>query len=154
MNVYERYADLNRRIGRGEKIFYGQRDGGPSAGDASSGGRILRCPKIGVYAGTGTSHSWLWFVEIFDRMGFHDLAFLDEYSFQRPLAEELDVLAVSGGDTFAVARGLGPEGAKNLESFVRTGGLYIGSCAGAYLPLNSSKEYLNSFNFVDEFKGR
>jgi hypothetical protein len=32
---------------------------------------------------------------------------------------------------------------------VKDGGLYIGSCAGAYLPLNSSKEHLNLFNFVN-----
>ena len=58
-------------------------------------------------------------------------------------------MAVSGGDTFALAEGLGREGAAALEAWVRSGGLYLGSCAGAYLPLCSSKDPLNLFNFVE-----
>lgn len=60
----------------------------------------------------------------------------------------LDVLVLSGGDTFAVAQALGPSGAEALSAFLERGGLYIGSCAGAYLPLHSSKEPLKAFNFV------
>ena len=105
-------------------------------------------PKIGIYTGQGTSHSWLWFVEIFERMGFYDLAFLTENQLKTNRLDRLDVLAMSGGDTFAIAEGLGQEGADRLDQFIRNGGLYIGSCAGAYLPLNSSKEHLNLFNFV------
>ena len=105
-------------------------------------------PKIGIYTGQGTSHSWLWFVEIFDRMGFYNLAFLTEDQLKTDGLDRFDVLAMSGGDTFAIAEGLGPEGADRLERFIRNGGLYIGSCAGAYLPLHSSKEHLNLFNFV------
>jgi hypothetical protein len=63
--------------------------------------------------------------------------------------QEKQILAISGGDTFALAEGLGPEGAAALESWVRAGGLYLGSCAGAYLPLFSSKDPLNLFNFVE-----
>jgi len=105
-------------------------------------------PRIGIYTGRGTSHSWLWFVEIFDRIGFFDLAFLSETHLKGGGLDRCDVLAMSGGDTFAIAEGLGPEGAERLERFIIDGGLYIGSCAGAYLPLHSSKEHLNLFNFV------
>ncbi|MCF8144501.1 MAG: hypothetical protein K9N21_11340 [Deltaproteobacteria bacterium] len=105
-------------------------------------------PRIGIYTGRGTSHSWLWFVEIFDRIGFFDLAFLSETHLKGGGLDRCDVLAMSGGDTFAIAEGLGPEGAERLERFITNGGLYIGSCAGAYLPLHSSKEHLNLFNFV------
>jgi glutamine amidotransferase-like uncharacterized protein len=110
------------------------------------GGR--RYPKIGIYTGQGTSHSWLWFVEIFDRMGFYDLRFLTENHLKADGLDRCNVLAMSGGDTFAIAQGLGPKGADNLECFIKDGGLYIGACAGAYLPLHSSKEHLNLFNFV------
>ena len=78
-----------------------------------------------------------------------DLSFLDE---DRIKAGELDgvgVLALSGGDTFALAEGLGAEGASRMEDWVRRGGLYLGSCAGAYLPLRSSKKPLDLFNFVE-----
>jgi len=105
-------------------------------------------PRIGIYTGRGTSHSWLWFVEVFDRIGFFDLAFLTETDLRGDGLDRCDVLAMSGGDTFAIAEGLGPEGADKLERFITHGGLYIGSCAGAYLPLHSSKEHLNLFNFV------
>ncbi|WP_457553911.1 BPL-N domain-containing protein [Desulfobacula sp.] len=106
-------------------------------------------PKIGLYAGSGTSHSWLWFVDLFEKAGFYDLVFLDEFFVQNNDIKALDVLVVSGGDTFAVAKSLGKEGGRNIKSFVEQGGLYIGSCAGAYLPMNSSKKPLDWFNFVD-----
>jgi glutamine amidotransferase-like uncharacterized protein len=60
----------------------------------------------------------------------------------------VDVLFVSGGDTFAIAAALGEPGAQAIEHFIRRGGVYIGSCAGAYLVLQSSLEPLHYFNFV------
>jgi glutamine amidotransferase-like uncharacterized protein len=56
---------------------------------------------------------------------------------------------MSGGDTFAIAEGLGAEGSNKLRSFINRGGLYIGTCAGAYLPLKSSMDFLNQFNFIN-----
>jgi len=104
--------------------------------------------KIGIYTGGGTSHSWLWFVDLFEKRGFHHLYFLNEHDVQEGL-DHLDVLVISGGDTFAVAEALGPSGADAIFKFVHRGGLYIGSCAGAYLPMKSSKKPLDLFNFVD-----
>ena len=103
----------------------------------------FRIPKIGIYTGKGASHSWLWFVEVFERLGFYDLSFLTEADLVKDSLENVDVLAVSGGDTFAIAEALGPQGANRLKTLITRGGLYLGSCAGAYLPLNSSKEHLN-----------
>ncbi len=108
----------------------------------------FRIPKIGIYTGQGASHSWLWFVEVFERLRFYDLSFLTETDVAEDALNKVDVLAVSGGDTFAIAKALGPVGATRLKTFITRGGLYLGSCAGAYLPLNSSKEHLNHFNFV------
>ena len=109
----------------------------------------MKGPKIGLYAGSGTSHSWLWFVDLFEKAGFYDLVFLDEFSVQNNDIKMLDVLVVSGGDTFAVAKSLGKQGGQNIKLFVEQGGTYIGSCAGAYLPMNSSQKFLDQFNFVD-----
>ncbi|MBU1697927.1 MAG: Type 1 glutamine amidotransferase-like domain-containing protein, partial [Proteobacteria bacterium] len=109
----------------------------------------MNYPKIGVYAGSGTSHSWLWFVDLFEKAGFYDLVFLDEFFVQKNEIKNLDVLVVSGGDTFAVAQSLGEKSGRNIKSFVENGGVYIGSCAGAYLPMKSSKKPLDWFNFVD-----
>ncbi len=110
----------------------------------------LHYPRpIGIYTGSGASHSWLWFVEILDKMGFYNVHFVDEKDIRTNGLDPLDVLLMSGGDTFAIAEGLGPEGSDNLREFIETGGLYIGTCAGAYLPLRSSMDFLNQFNFID-----
>jgi len=101
-----------------------------------------------VYCGAGSSHSWLWLAETCEHLGLRDLCFLDAGRIAAGGLAGLDGLAVSGGDTFAMARALGPEGAQALRRFIAAGGLYLGFCAGAYLALRSSKEPLNLFNFV------
>lgn len=145
MNLYHSYASINEKLARGIELRYGEEEASVLPRDP----RPLRIPRIGVYAGTGTSHSWLWFVELFDRMSFHEVVFLTEDMVRDGVLEHLDVFAMSGGDTIRIAEELGQEGGRAIESFIRGGGLYIGSCAGAYLPLKSSKQHLDRFNFVD-----
>ncbi|GAF89729.1 unnamed protein product, partial [marine sediment metagenome] len=143
LDIYKNYKAFNRRVAQGERIYFGQRGPGCSFSTVyRANDRVLAYPKIGIYTGMGASHSWLWFVELFDRMGFYEIAFLNEDEIQRDGLNGLDILVMSGGDTFAMAEGLGAKGAHKLEDFIRKGGLYIGSCAGAYLPLNSSKKNL------------
>lgn len=149
MNLYETCKSLNRRLASGERIYF--RQGRQNATEwriKPERDRLLRFPRIGLYAGSGASHSWLWFAEIFDRMGFYDLVPLDEKDIWGGKLQGLDVLSVSGGDTFAIAAALGRKGAAEMERFITDGGLYLGSCAGAYLLLHSSKEDLNLFNYV------
>ena len=148
--IYDQYAAANKRLAKGEKLFFSESENQWQITDwKTSDSRRLRYPNIGVYTGQGTSHSWLWFVDLFDRMGFHNLSFLDENTLQDNQLAGLDVLAISGGDTFAIAGALGKAGAKAIKRFIERGGLYIGSCAGAYLPMNSSKSPLNLFNFAE-----
>ena len=150
MNDHEPYISVNKKLVRGDTVLFSQIGGNGSPPSVLKDyDRVLHYPKIGIYTGKGTSHSWLWFVDLFDRFGFYDIALLDEDHIKTDGLHGLDVLAMSGGDTFAIAEGLGEKGARELESFIRNGGLYIGSCAGAYLPLNSSKTHLNLFNYVD-----
>jgi len=109
----------------------------------------VKNPSIAIYTGQGSSHSWLWFADLFEASGLYDLRLLDEDRIKAGELKGLSALAVSGGDTFAMAEGLGNKGASAIEAFVRAGGIYLGSCAGAYLPLRSSKDLLNRFNFVE-----
>ncbi len=106
-------------------------------------------PRMGIYTGTGASHSWLWFVDLLDGAGIHEVTFLDEADVRAGRLAGVDALAVAGGDTFALAQALGKTGAARLAGFVNNGGVYIGSCAGAYLPMRSSKAPLDRFNFAD-----
>lgn len=108
----------------------------------------LPYPAIGIYCGTGASHSWLWFVDILEAMGFWNLAFINDHQVRAEGLARFDAVLLSGGDTFAIAGALGEAGAGEITRFVTGGGIYIGSCAGAYLPLNSSLAPLNLFNHV------
>lgn len=105
-------------------------------------------PEVGIYVGYGASHSWTWFADIFDRAGYDAVCFLDEKDIAAGALNRCDAFFVSGGDTFAIAEGLGQRGAEEIERFVGNGGTYIGACAGAYLPLKSSLTPLNKFNYV------
>jgi glutamine amidotransferase-like uncharacterized protein len=105
--------------------------------------------KIGIYTGVGTSHSWLWFVDVLEGIGLDNLFFIDEGVLKKEgELNKVDALLLSGGDTFAIAEGMGEKGARNLKKFILKGGIYFGSCAGAYLPLHSSKYPLNLLNLA------
>ncbi len=110
--------------------------------------KSLEHPAIAVYTGEGSSHSWTWFADLFEQRQINTVMFLDEGDIISGSLDRVDVLFVSGGDTFAIAAALGPQGAQALEHFILDGGTYIGACAGAYLLLQSSLEPLHYFNFV------
>ena len=78
-------------------------------------------PKIAVYMGKGASHSWLWFAEILDHLGLYDVCFVTEGDVRANGLNHADVLLMSGGDTFAMAGGLGPEGSERLKGFIEGG---------------------------------
>jgi glutamine amidotransferase-like uncharacterized protein len=95
-----------------------------------------RPPRAAVFAGDGASHSWLWFADLLERVGINRVEFIDETVVMSAGLADFDVLLVGGGDTYAMAESMGPVGARELASFVESGGLYVGSCAGAYLVLS------------------
>ncbi len=95
-------------------------------------------PRIGIYTGGGASHSWLWMVDLLEAIACYDLCFADELAVREGALQDLDVFFVGGGDTFAIAEALGSEGAAELRWFVQHGGIYLGSCAGAYLLMDLS----------------
>lgn len=105
--------------------------------------------KIGIYSGLGASHSWLWFVNLFEKKGILDIDFVDSESILNEDINKFNVLIFSGGDTFSIAESIGPDGAEKLRRFISSGGLYIGSCAGAYFPLNFDFPPLNYFNLIN-----
>ena len=105
-------------------------------------------PRIGVYVGNGASHSWIWFVDSFERFGLYDMAFLTEDDIVNSL-NDIDILAIGGGDTYTIAGSLGQDRLAKVSDFIKNGGFYIGTCAGAYLPLKSSKDMLSWFNVVE-----
>lgn len=93
-------------------------------------------PRVAVYAGEGASHSWIWFCDLLERLGIYDVSFITCGDILAGRLASSDVLLLGGGDTYAMAASLGAEGARRIEEFVRSGGVYHGSCAGAYLVLS------------------
>lgn len=55
-------------------------------------------------------------------------------------------MILSGGDAYQIARSLSGDCCREIEAFIRGGGLYVGVCAGAYIPLPSSVPPLDAFN--------
>lgn len=105
--------------------------------------------RIGIYTGNGASHSWLWFVGLFEKAGILDIEFIDSLSIKNNNLSVYDALIFSGGDTFSIAESVGEDGAEILKEFISAGGLYMGSCAGAYFPLDFDFPPLNYFNVID-----
>ena len=106
-------------------------------------------PRVAIYTGAGASHSWIWFADLMERMGLYDVTFMVESDISSGGLDAFDFLLVGGGDTYAMAEGLGREGARAILRFVGGGGLYLGSCAGAYLVLTGvDLEPFTPFNLV------
>ena len=107
-------------------------------------------PRVAVYTGEGASHSWIWFSDLLERLGIFDVRFITEVDILGDALSQADFLLVGGGDTYAMASSLGAEGADRIKQFVRDGGLYHGSCAGAYLVLAGvDLEPFTPFDLID-----
>jgi hypothetical protein len=93
-------------------------------------------PRVAVYTGEGASHSWIWYCDLLERLSLFDVGFITETDILGGALRDFDVLLIGGGDTYAMACSLGEHGAREIETFVHSGGQYHGSCAGAYLVLS------------------
>lgn len=61
--------------------------------------------------------------------------------------DDTDVIVFPGGGAYAMGGMLDPlgvEGAKAIREWVAAGGMYIGSCAGSFLPAKVSESYWNT----------
>ena len=74
------------------------------------------------------------------------MRFLDSQGFSENLSTGVAHAIISGGDGFRIADSLGKHGLAHLKGYIHQGGMFIGICAGAYLPLPSSIEPFNQFN--------
>jgi glutamine amidotransferase-like uncharacterized protein len=99
-----------------------------------------------VYAGKGSSHSWVWLADLLEANGVFTVSFTDAAGFARGLEEAPSLAIVSGGDGFEIASSLSGHGFDAIRSFIDRGGRYLGICAGAYLPLPSRVEPFSELN--------
>ncbi|MGC8831837.1 MAG: BPL-N domain-containing protein, partial [Thermoproteota archaeon] len=95
----------------------------------------IRQPLIGIYSGRGASVSYTQeTVEVLENMGFRKISLLTGPLTPGDLGG-LDVLIFGGGDSFEILKSLNQDETRLVRQFVETGGVYIGICAGAMLPL-------------------
>jgi glutamine amidotransferase-like uncharacterized protein len=106
----------------------------------------MRSGKVLVYAGKGSSHSWVWMADLLESGAVFDAEFVDARRLVSALKEDSSLVVISGGDGFEIASSLSVHGFAAIEEHVRGGGRYFGACAGAYLPLPSRFEPLDRFN--------
>lgn len=134
----------------GDPVFERYREAFFAARAGASRTPTATYPGVAVYVGAGASHSWIWYADLLERIGLFDVSFIDESAIGRGGLEASDVLLIGGGDTYAMAGSLGGAGALAIEGFVRRGGLYYGSCAGAYLVLTGvDREPFSPFTLLD-----
>jgi hypothetical protein len=95
----------------------------------------VRSPLIGVYSGEGVGPSYTQdMVEALEEMGFRKVSLLTGPLTPGDLSS-LDALVFGGGDSFKILSSMKPEEARLIRQFVESGGVYIGVCAGAMLPV-------------------
>ena len=99
-----------------------------------------------IYAGRGASHSLVWLVDLLASSGYAGTRLVRSEEMSSVADRAPSCVVVSGGDGYEIARSIGPAGFSSLRDYVASGGLYIGVCAGAYLPLPSRLEPFSSFN--------
>lgn len=101
---------------------------------------------IEIYAGRGASHSLVWLVDLLASSGYAGTRLVRSEEMRSVADRVPSCVVISGGDGYEISRSVGPAGFSSLSDYVASGGLYIGMCAGAYLPLPSRLEPFSSFN--------
>ncbi len=81
-----------------------------------------------------------------ERIRYYDARFLNGDEFIESLRHGVKIAVVSGGDGYAIAESFRGKGFARLKDFISRGGLYVGICAGAYLPLPSRVKPFDEFN--------
>ena len=94
-------------------------------------GTVLRPIRIGVYGSGGAPYN--------HAAAFTAMGFLTEFLFAQDILDgalaDIDILAVPGGGAramFGQLDPLGETGCAAIRDFVAAGGMYLGSCAGAF----------------------
>jgi len=145
---FQTYKKVFSLILSGKNVFFDKEEGVFSMDDSPSSS-LIKYPEIGIYTGNGSSHSWLWLIDLFENYGLYDISFINGEDILKDKLNKIDIFIVSGGDTFAIGEEIGEVGSGKVKDFLENGGSYIGICAGAYLMLNSSKTPLKFFNFTE-----
>lgn len=105
---------------------------------------LKKALRIAVYGGGGSPYNYGYTLSEF---GF-DVYFVNDIDIRSDILDYFDVFIMPGGGFEAMPGQLlplGEEGIQKIVSFVRKGGMYIGSCAGAYNAAITPKVFTDSY---------
>lgn len=93
--------------------------------------------RTAVYVGPGARSTGMFrWMQLVDQAPELEAVFVDGAAIRNGALRNVATLVVPGGKSYVIADELGQEGADELRRFIRDGGSYIGTCAGAILMLN------------------
>jgi glutamine amidotransferase-like uncharacterized protein/N-formylglutamate amidohydrolase len=119
----------------------------PAAKSSSTtGGLSARGLQVGVYVDEGASASVENLLSVLSRFDGVSVTKLKADDIRSGKLAELDLLIQPGGSGSGQGRHLGEDGRDAIRGFVKSGGGFIGICAGAYL---ASADYSWSLNILD-----
>ena len=104
-------------------------------------GLPLKTPRIAMYGGGGAPFNH---ARIFAELGFF-VEFISPQEIRQGRLSEFDVFGMPGGGGIAMKGQLDPlgdEGCQLITDFVQQGGMYLGSCAGAFDAALVSESFL------------
>ena len=95
--------------------------------------------RVGVYTDVGARGSVLAYSRLAALSPDCEATFIDGAAVRAGALSGIDVLLMSGGSSVDISASLGDEGRAALERFIREGGGYLGTCAGALLMMETAK---------------
>lgn len=96
--------------------------------------------KAAVYRGPGASDTCAnSTLEILNNTEGYEARFISAEEIQKGGLKDYDVVCFPGGTGSGERRALGDKGWKELWSYLKNGGGYVGTCAGAYLALATNQ---------------
>ena len=97
--------------------------------------------KVAMMVGpgaVGAAFNWMQVLSFCPQM---EVKFVDGRMIREGALEGCDVYVCPGGYDRQIYRDIGREGAEVIREFIRRGGCYLGTCAGAIFTLNDAKGY-------------
>lgn len=95
--------------------------------------------RTAVFVDAGTRDSALAYTAFFALSPDCTCICVDGASVRAGALREVDLLAMPGESSAAISQSLGEDGRAELVRFIREGGAYVGSCAGALLMMKTEK---------------
>ena len=105
--------------------------------------------KTALYVGKGAlgvgEYRWLELTTFAEGM---DTTLVDAEMIKNGVLDDMDMLIMPGGRSWTISAELGKDGAKKVKEFIRKGGGYVGTCAGASLVSESSESHPKMLNLI------